>query len=56
MEATPPTITAGLADTTRLPPTLPRYGTDSSDDLINVGGQQQRQTERTHCASGHEDS
>jgi hypothetical protein len=56
MEATPPTITAGLADATRLPSTLPRYGTDGSADLINVGGQQHGQTERTHCPSGHEDS
>jgi hypothetical protein len=56
MQARLPTITAGLADATRLPSTLPRYGTDGSDDLINVGGQQQGQTERTHCPSGHEDS
>ena len=58
MEAPPPTITAGLADATRLPSTLPRYGTDSSDDLINVGGHPQGQTEppHTHCPSSHEDS
>jgi len=54
-EATPPTITAGLADTRRVALHPPRYGTDGSDDLIKVGGQQQGQTERTHCPSGHED-
>jgi hypothetical protein len=34
MEATSPTITAGLADATRLPSRLPLYGTDGSDDLM----------------------
>jgi hypothetical protein len=48
-EATPRTITAGLANTRRFALYPPRYGTDGSDDLIKVGGQQQGQTERTHC-------
>ncbi len=34
MEATSPTITAGLADATRLPSRLPLYGTDGSDALM----------------------
>jgi hypothetical protein len=38
-EATPPTITAGLADTRRVALHPLRYGTDGSDDLIKVGGQ-----------------
>ena len=39
-EATPPTIATGLVDSRRFALHPPRYGTDSADDLIKVGGQQ----------------
>jgi hypothetical protein len=38
-----------LANTRRFALYPPRCGTHGSDDLIEVGGQQQGQTERTHC-------
>ena len=47
MEATSPTVTAGLADATGLPSRLPLYGTDGADELIK-GWRTIAATDRAH--------